>query len=99
VDSISESTTAKELEEIFCARCEFHELRQLGRCPKGQTTCGAKITSFYTLNRGYAGLPANSVVTIKDIFWAMNSDYATVTITSTTTNQRFGVTYKLLTPR
>lgn len=96
METVSE-TTAKELESLFCSRCEFREMRQSGRCPKGQTTCGAKIVALYTLNRGYAGIPANSIVKIKDIFWAMERDYATVTI-STSTNQRFGVPYTLLNP-
>jgi hypothetical protein len=88
----------KLLEERFCSRCALINERRKGHCPKGQTTCGAQIRAPYILAQSYAGLPAGSIVTIKDIFWAVGQDYATVTI-STAQNQRFGVACTMLAPQ
>jgi hypothetical protein len=88
-------TEAEALKALFCSHCAHIEERRENKCPKGQSTCGAQIDILYTLKRSYAGLPEGSVVGIKDIFWAVNKDYATVTIV-TEQRQRFGVACTLL---
>ncbi|MEW6730131.1 MAG: hypothetical protein AB1489_02220 [Acidobacteriota bacterium] len=91
------SSDAEALCAHFCGHCALIEQRRQGKCPKGQTTCGAQIDKVYTLKQSYAGLPAVSLVHIKDIFWSLDKDYATVTIV-TTEGQRFGVAWTLLDP-
>jgi hypothetical protein len=95
VNSRPISQETKLLAELFCARCARLDQRALGKCPKGQTTCGAQIDASYLLNKPYAGLPGNSIVTIKDIFWSVDADYATVTIVDNQ-KHRFGVACTLL---
>jgi hypothetical protein len=89
------STEAEALKALFCSHCALIEQRRSNKCPKGQTTCGAQIETLYTLKRSYAGIPAGSVVGIKDIFWSVAQDYATVTIV-TAQKQRYGVACTLL---
>lgn len=98
MSSTNSISDAERLMALFCAHCAFLEQRRGGICPKGQATCGAQIGALYTLNRAYAGLATGSPVTIKDIFWSVNKDYATVTIVSEQ-GQRYGVACTLLDER
>ena len=85
-----------ELRDKFCNCCARLPDRNLGKCPKKQSTCGAQIDQVYQLKQPYAVMPVGSLATIKDIFWSIDQDYATVTI-SNEKNQRFGVTHTILT--
>ena len=98
MNSSTTFTDAEKLERMFCSRCALIEDRRNGKCPIGQSTCGASIEKLYTLKKAYAGLPAGSPVGIKDIFWAVDKDYATVTIV-TAQRARFGVAWTLLEER
>jgi hypothetical protein len=95
MNSSTQSPNAEKLERMFCNHCALIEDRRTGKCPKGQSTCGAQIETLYTLKRSYAGLPAGSLVGIKDVFWAVEKDYATVTII-TPQRGRYGVAWTLL---
>ncbi|MBL8150814.1 MAG: hypothetical protein JNN15_12890, partial [Blastocatellia bacterium] len=44
------------IEDLFCSSCEFAANRRDKKCPKGQSTCGSKIDTIYTLKRDYVGL-------------------------------------------
>ncbi|MBI4853167.1 MAG: hypothetical protein HY819_15355 [Acidobacteria bacterium] len=90
------STRIKELEELFCSHCNWLERRQSGICPAGQTTCGAQINQVYQLRKAYSSLSAGTLVKIKDIFWAVGQDYATITIATMQENNRFGLAWTLL---
>lgn len=84
-----------ELEALFCDNCSWLARRQSGICPAGQTTCGAQINQIYQLKKAYSSLPVGTLVRIKDIFWSMDKDYATITI-ATMQNNRFGLAWTLL---
>ncbi len=84
-----------QLEELFCKNCSWLERRQSGICPTGQTTCGAQISQVYQLRHSYSSLPAGTLVRIRDIFWSVTHDYATITI-ATMQNNRFGIACTLL---
>lgn len=94
--NIEEKTkTIAELEKLFCENCSWLERRQSGICPAGQTTCGAQINQIYRLRRSYSSLPADTLVRVRDIFWSVEHDYATITI-ATMQNNRFGIAWTLL---
>jgi hypothetical protein len=95
MSQVIEKETITKLENLFCSKCSLLERRQNGRCPKGQTTCGAQINEIYQLKHSYSNLTAGIKVRIKDIFWSVEHDYATVTI-ATMQNNRFGVAWTLL---
>lgn len=89
------SNTIEELESLFCSHCSWLERRKSGICPAGQTTCGAQIGQIYQLRHSYSSLPTGTLVRIKDIFWSVNKDYATITI-ATMQDNRFGIACTLL---
>jgi hypothetical protein len=91
----TDEKVAERLEILFCRQCVYYQRRCLGQCPKGQTTCGAKITATYQLTNNYSRLTTGTIVHIKDIFWSLKNDYATVTVT-TAQDHRFGVAWTLL---
>jgi len=95
VERFTNLQSIEDLTELFCNECGLLERRKSGRCPTGQATCGAQINQIYQLRSAYSGLPIGTKVRIRDIFWSIKHDYATVTI-ATMQNNRFGMTWTLL---